>query len=62
MQITDTMDLHQVPELIEKNLSGPQTDCLRKHLNKTKYQSLDEVPAEVWQSLLELIRIEYPTP
>ncbi|MGY2895650.1 hypothetical protein [Deinococcus sp. UYEF24] len=62
MQITDTMDLHQLPEVIEKKFSRPQVDCLRKHLNETKYQSLEEVPAEVWMSLLELARIECPEP
>lgn len=62
MQITDTMDLHQIPELIEKKFSRPQLDRLRTHLNATKYATLDDLPAEVWQSLLELVQIEHPHP
>lgn len=61
MQITDTMDLHQLPEVLEKRLSRPQTDCLCKHLNETKYKTLEEVPQAVWQSLLERVRFEHPT-
>ena len=60
MQITHTMDLHQLPEVIERRLSHPQTECLCKYLNKTKYQTLEEVPPAVWQSLLERVRFEHP--
>ncbi|MGY2895682.1 hypothetical protein [Deinococcus sp. UYEF24] len=61
MQITDTMDLYQLPEVIEKRLSHLQTDCLRRRLNETRYQTLDEVPQAVWLSLLERVRFEHPT-
>lgn len=60
MQITNTMDLHQLPELIEKKFNRSQINSLCKHLNETTYNTLDEVPPEVWQSLLELVQIEYP--
>ena len=60
MQITETMDLNQLPELIEKRFNPTQMKRLCVLLNETKYASLEELPPEVWESLLELVQVEHP--
>jgi hypothetical protein len=60
MQINDTMDLNQLPELIEKRFNPTQMNRLCTLLNETKYASLEELPPEVWASILELVQVEHP--
>jgi hypothetical protein len=60
MQINDTMDLNQLPELIEKRFNPTQMNRLCTLLNETKYASLEELPPEVWASILELVHVEHP--
>ena len=60
MLITETMDLHQLDELIQKNFSTKQIDLLRTLLNSTSYRRLGEVPQGVWLSMLERIKIQTP--
>lgn len=60
MQINDTMDLNQLPELIEKRFNPTQMNRLRRVLNETRYASLEDMPREVWESLLELLQVEHP--
>lgn len=62
MQITETMDLNQLPELIEKRFNRIQMNRLCTLLNETKYESLEQLPPEVWESLLELVQVEHPHP
>jgi hypothetical protein len=58
MNITETMDLHQLKELSQENLSTQQIGLLRTLLNSTRYVRLEEVPRAVWLSMLERVRIQ----
>lgn len=58
MQITETMDLHQLDELIQKNFSAQQMDLLRTLLNSTNYRGLEDIPQAVWLSMLERIKAQ----
>jgi hypothetical protein len=59
MNITETMDLHQLEELSQENLSTQQIGLLRTLLNSTRYARLEEVPRAVWLSMLQQVRIQY---
>ena len=56
MNITETMDLHQLEELIRENLSTQQMGLVRTLLNSTRYARFEEVPRAVWLSILERVR------
>ncbi len=57
MLITDTMDLNQLPELIQLEYGPAQMTFLRALLLTSKFQNVDEVPPEVWASLLEAVKV-----
>ncbi|MGY2895722.1 hypothetical protein [Deinococcus sp. UYEF24] len=59
MQITRTMDLHQLNEFIYENFSAEQVGALRVLLNSTRFQRLEEVPRGVWLSMLERVKIQF---
>ena len=59
MQITETMDLHQLDERAQENFSTQQVNMLRTLLNDTRYQMLEEVPRGVWLSMLEQVKIRF---
>ena len=59
MQITATMDLNQLPELVGQNFTPQQLRCLRDLLNQTKYEALGDVPPAVWLSMLERTRLQF---
>ena len=61
MQITETMDLHQLEELGKENFSPKQIGLLRTLLNSSRFERLEDVPREVWLSMLEQVRIQSPT-
>ena len=61
MQITETMDLHQLEELGQENFSTKQIGQLRTLLNSSRFERLEDVPREVWMSMLEQVRIQSPT-
>ena len=56
MNITETMDLHQLEELIQENLSTQQMGLARTLMNSTRYARLEEVPQAIWLSMLERVR------
>ena len=58
MQITETMDLHQLPDLLNKHYSPQEMRRLRDLLNKTSCTTLEDVPPEVWLSMLEEVKIQ----
>ena len=58
MNITETMDLHQFEEFRQEHLSTQQIGLLRSLLNNTRYSRFEEVPQEVWLSILEQVRFD----
>lgn len=58
MQITETMDLYQLPDLLARKYSPQAMHHLRSLLNKTSYTTLEDVPSEVWLSMLEEVKMK----
>lgn len=59
MNITDTMDLNQLPELIQLGYGPQQITYLRAMLLTSKFQDTEEIPQEVWASLLEEVKVRF---
>lgn len=59
MNITDTMDLNQLPELIQLGYGPQQITYLRAMLLTSKFQHTDEIPPEVWASMLEGVKVRF---
>ena len=59
MNISETMDLEQLPEVRALGYGPSQIRLLQSLLLKSKFQNLDEVPPEVWASMLEEIKVRF---
>ena len=59
MQITETMDLYQIPDLLVKKYSPQEMHHLCGLLNKTSYKTLEDIPPEVWLSMLEEVKVHF---
>jgi len=59
MNITDTMDLNQLPQLTQLGYGPQQITYLRALLLTSKFQDTEEVPPAVWASLLEEVKVRF---
>ena len=58
MQITETMDLHQLTDRVPEQFNLQQTSLLRVLLNGTRYKTLADIPEGVWLNMLERVKIQ----